>query len=378
MQNSLSPDSLSPGWAATGGLAERFRAIPDELWKHRGLFLLMPSVLTAAWVVLVAEVGVHPPVVLSIFARICVFQVCMTLVAVLAYAFVPDRARWVGQRSRTALFAMHTLLVVVAVIGGGEVALALFRSVGIHDMPKRSLIYGLGLVFGFLAQALVVLFDGLELRAQQGELREERALRQAERARLDALQSRTNPHFLFNSLNAIAGLIAVDPKRAERAVESLSEVMRYALDSTRVASVPLSDEVEAVGSYLALEGLRYGERLRSRVEVPDALGGLRVPPLCLQPLVENAVLHGVARREPGGEVIVSAERRGEQLLLRVEDDGPGPGSSSHSGTGTALRDLRERLALLFADRAGLRVERGARGGCSVELRLPASGAGARP
>jgi len=370
MQDSLSPE-LSPGWAAPplpGGLADRFRAVPDELWKHRGLFLLIPTMLTAAWLTLVARFGIQPAQVVSVFARICVFQVCITLAAALAYACVPIRARMWGQRSRTVLVAVHTGVVALAVVVGGETAIRLFALLGIRDLPDRTLIYGLGFVFGFLAEALIVLFDGLELRAQQ--LRE-RALRQAERARLDALQARTNPHFLFNSLNAIAELIGVDARRAERAVESLSEVMRYALESTRTTRVPLAAELAAIESYLSLEQLRYGSRLRMRIEVPEALATLLVPPLCLQPLVENAVLHGIAQREGGGWVAVSGERSADQLLLRVEDDGPGPGSSSHAGTGTALRDLRARIELLFAQRARLSLSGRPGGGCRAELRLPA-------
>ncbi len=366
---------LAPGWPVASdarGVAERFRAIPDELWKHRGLLVVIPAVLTAAWYVLLAQGGVGPRVAAATFARICVFAVCMALAGAVAGALLPLRLRALADRSRAALLAVQTVVVSVAVVAGGEAGMALFWLVGIADAPgqARTLVYGLGFIFGFLAQALTFLYDGMELRAQRGELRAERAGRDALAARLEALQARTNPHFLFNSLNAIAGLVAVDPERAERAIEALSEVMRYALESTATPFVPLEDELGAVRNHLLVEGLRYGERLRTKVDIEPGLGRVPVPPLSLQPVVENAVLHGIAPREAGGELAVSARREADQLVLRVEDDGPGPAHSPHAGTGTALRDLRSRLELLYAGRSELSVGAREGGGCRVELRIP--------
>jgi LytS/YehU family sensor histidine kinase len=135
--------------------------------------------------------------------------------------------------------------------------------------------------------------------------------------------------------------------------------------------VRLDQEIAAVRDHLELEKLRYGPRLRASLELAPELGALCVPPLCLQPVVENAILHGIAKREGGGSLAVSARREGDQLLLRVDDDGPGPEGSSHAGTGTALADLRDRLRLLYADAASLTVAPRPSGGCRVELRIPA-------
>jgi two-component system sensor histidine kinase AlgZ len=250
--------------------------------------------------------------------------------------------------------------------------MALLWLVGGADAPgqSRALVYGLGFMIGFLVQAVTFLIDGMELRAREGRMREELAKRDALQARLDALQARTHPHFLFNSLNGIAALISLDADRAEQAVETLSELMRYAIHSARERMVTLAAELKAVENYLSLERLRYGDRLRVRIEVAAGLQEFEIPPLCLQPIAENAVLHGIATREEGGELSIRAEAQKDFLLLSVEDDGSGPGASSHTGTGTAMVDLRARLELLYGGRARLSTGERAGGGYRVELTIP--------
>jgi LytS/YehU family sensor histidine kinase len=181
------------------------------------------------------------------------------------------------------------------------------------------------------------------------------------------------PHFLFNSLNAVASLIGEDPERAEAALEKLSDILRYALDASRQPFVPLEQELEAVAGYLELETLRFPDRLTAALHVEPGIGAVPVPPLFLQPLVENAVRHGIAPRREGGRLEVEIQRCEDELRVRVEDDGPGIGGSPHRGAGVALADLRKRLALLYGDRASLGVDRGALGGCRVTLRLPLRG-----
>jgi two-component system sensor histidine kinase AlgZ len=270
------------------------------------------------------------------------------------------------------LAAIHTVVTLTGVVVGAEIAMVLLWLVGTVEAPgqSRGLVYGLGFMIGFLVQAVTFLIDGMELRAREGKMREELAKRDALQARLDALQARTHPHFLFNSLNGIASLISLDAERAEQAIETLSELMRYAIHSARERMVSLAAELEAVESYLSLERLRYGDRLRVRIEVAPGLGDLQIPPLCLQPIAENAVLHGIATREEGGELTIQAEMQEDLLLLSVEDDGSGPGASSHTGTGTAMIDLRARLELLYGGRARLSSGERVGGGYRVELAIP--------
>src|SRR5262249_36959981 len=153
----------------------------------------------------------------------------------------------------------------------------------------------------------------------------------------------TNPHFLFNSLNTVAALIGEDPARAEQAVLRLASLFRYALDGSERLKVPLSAGIEAVTSYLEFEQLRFGERLRTAIEIAPGVGHIQVPALVLQPLVENAVTHGVASRRSGATVSIRASVDGVELHLVVEDDGPG--ESQHQGSRTAQSDLSARLRL---------------------------------
>lgn len=193
----------------------------------------------------------------------------------------------------------------------------------------------------------------------------------ADQAALDSLRRRLEPHFLFNALNAIRATIRRDPDRARELVADLADLYRYLLSHPDDA--PLRDEVAHAQAYLAIERARLGEdRLTLELDVPDALGRLRVPALSLQPLVENAVRHGVARREGKGVVRVHARQDERTLVVDVIDETAGdavPASSHDRGAGIALDTLRARLAKRFGAAASLSlslVERGA----TATLRVP--------
>jgi two-component system sensor histidine kinase AlgZ len=194
------------------------------------------------------------------------------------------------------------------------------------------------------------------------------------RAELSALQARTDPHFLFNSLNTVAALIPDDPALAETLLVKLASVFRYALDAGRRASVDLAEEVEAVTAYLEVEALRLGPRLRWTLDADPGVERVRVPPLILQPLVENAIRHGAGRRQGATEIAVSLRRRGDELALVVEDRGLDDAAVSPSiaGAGTALADLRARLALAYDGRARLDAS-ATPAGWRAEVVLPAGG-----
>jgi sensor histidine kinase YesM len=147
-------------------------------------------------------------------------------------------------------------------------------------------------------------------------------------------------------------------------------VFRYALSGSRTAWVRLEEELEAVRDYLEVERIRFGERLQVSVDVAPGTGDTLVPPLVLQPLVENAVLHGIGSRTSGGQVRIDVAQHIPGLVLRVEDDGPGPGRSTHRGAGTSLNNLRERLRLVYGGRASVETTERDGGGFSVTLRLP--------
>ena len=196
------------------------------------------------------------------------------------------------------------------------------------------------------------------------------------RAELQLLRSQLHPHFVLNVLHALLGLIRRDPAQAERALERLGELLRFGqwVHQTGSDWVPLSREWEFVTSYLELERVRLGDRLRVETHADAPALEVPVPPFALQPLVENAIVHAIAPRASGGRVDVSARRSGGRLILEVRDDGPGVseaeiGASPRMG----LRLLRERLAALYAGRALLSFDSPAGGGLRVRLELPDDG-----
>ena len=175
---------------------------------------------------------------------------------------------------------------------------------------------------------------------------DEKQLRLVE-AKLEALHARINPHFLFNSLNTVASLIADHPDRAERVVERLADAFRHVLDTSHRLLVPLSEEIAFADDLLTIHGARFEDSLEFKVEMEPGLSQVRVPSLLMQSLVENAVLHGVSSRGRGTVKVVARRDGEDHLAVEVWDDGIGPGESPHRGTGTGLADLKQRLQLLY-------------------------------
>jgi two-component system LytT family sensor kinase len=203
--------------------------------------------------------------------------------------------------------------------------------------------------------------------AEQSAASAARAAAEAGEAQLAALQAQMNPHFLFNALNTVAALVRTDPVAAESTVENLSDVLRLTLRRTEETVRTLGDEIDYLRAYLSIEKQRLGERLRIRWDVPEDLGPAELPPMTLQPLVENALRHGPGSRIEGGELRISAAARGGRLCLEVADDGPGFVRGYREGTG--LGNLRRRLSTLYGTQASLRVSTDA-AGARVTVALP--------
>ena len=163
-------------------------------------------------------------------------------------------------------------------------------------------------------------------------------------AELRALRAQINPHFLFNTLNAIASLIRSDPVAAEETTTRLADVFRYALNASDTGVARLGDELAFLRDYLAIERTRFGDRLRFEEHVEPGLDEAIVPSLLLQPIVENAVRHGISGRPEGGRVVLEARREGDQLRVAVSDDGRGFDTATDgAGSGFGLHSVRERL-----------------------------------
>ena len=194
----------------------------------------------------------------------------------------------------------------------------------------------------------------------------ERAL-EATQLALENLRSQLQPHFLFNTLQSISTLIHRDPAAANRMLTDLSDLLRLSLRSTASQEVPLRDELDFLARYLDIMRVRFGDRLVIRVDVSDDVMNALVPSLVLQPIVENAIRHGMADRPDVGHVAVTGRRSGDSLRLDVADDGPGL-PAALSGNGIGLANTRERLVRLYGGRGGLEMIEGQ--GLTVRLTIP--------
>ena len=292
--------------------------------------------------------------------------------------------RWLQRRPRDsiAIFALHVLgaLVFAAAwqLVDFVVAWALFGSDHATATFQQRVLWRA--MWGVFAYAALVFGFGSALharRAQRVAIAAARAEAALVRAELANISGKLNPHFLFNTLNSLLILTRKDPAAAEQALFRFSRMMRYVLDTTRSATdrVPLNDELDFVRDYLALESLRLGERLKVDWKIDPATLGDAIPPLTLQPLVENSIVHGIAPQVAGGTVSIESERRAnpDVLALTVRDDGAGcawPPPVAAKAGGVGLSALRRRFELDFEGSALLDVESAPGRGFRVEILIP--------
>ncbi len=199
---------------------------------------------------------------------------------------------------------------------------------------------------------------------------------------LDALRMQLNPHFLFNALNSVAELMEMDVKQAQKTLTRVSDLLRLSLRSAGSSTIPLWQEIELVELYLQIARVRYGQGLEVDIEVDSSAVDLPVPSFLLQPLVENALKHGLAPGHKDQCISVSARRDGDALELIVDDNGKGldglittsgrfmAARPSVDGLGIGLTNTRSRLTMLYGDRYAFRMSNQNAGGCRVEIRLP--------
>lgn len=207
----------------------------------------------------------------------------------------------------------------------------------------------------------------LRYQARLDETRDLQA--QLVEARLNVLRTQLNPHFLFNTLNAIATLVDTDPRGVRRMIARLGDLLRHTLEETDEQEIPLVRETELLRRYLDIMAVRFQGGLETKIEIDPAISDALVPNLILQPLVENAFRHGLSGMEKGGRVEVRARRDGDDVLLTVRDNGPGPGSNE---SGVGITNTRARLEQLYGDNQSfaLRAAGGESSGTVAEVRLP--------
>jgi sensor histidine kinase YesM len=221
---------------------------------------------------------------------------------------------------------------------------------------------------------ILVVLRGLESRRRlrDEQLRNAQLETQLAQSQLQALRMQLQPHFLFNTLNAISALTLADPLQARLMIARLSDFLRLTLEERHAPQVPLSRELEFLACYLGIQQVRFQDRLRMQIEADDDTLEASVPNLILQPLVENALRHGLQDKPGAGVLRVSAHRHGDHLHLRVDDDGLGlPPQGATEGIG--LGNTRSRLLMLFGDAAQLELSPIPGGGTRAEVRLPFAG-----
>ena len=202
------------------------------------------------------------------------------------------------------------------------------------------------------------------------EVRTSRLEVQLAQAQLEALKMQLHPHFLFNTLNAISALQTEDADAAQRMMARLADFLRLTLENSGVQEVTLKREVDFLSRYLEIERIRFPNRLTVRMDVDPATLDARVPNLILQPIVENAIRHGIAATAAPGRVEIGATKQAQSLLLRVRDTGPGLVGNGSSTEGIGLRNTRARLERLYGDTSDVSLENCAGGGLQVTIKIP--------
>jgi hypothetical protein len=280
-------------------------------------------------------------------------------------------------KRRARAIALHVTAGMTAGIAMGTISLTTHVLFGTGQSSPRGAVadilfwtpFGV-LFYGALASVGFALDSHRRLRER--ELFASRMEAQLVEAQLGALRMQLQPHFLFNAMNTVAMLIRQgDAQTAVRVLARLSDLLRQILDDARGQEVPIEEELDLLARYLEIEQLRFGDRLDVRISLADAARGALVPSFLLQPLVENAIRHGIARRASAGRIELDGRREDGVLVLRLRNDGPPlPDDWKPYGAGIGLRNTRARLDRLYGDAASLAVTDAPEGGVAVRIALP--------
>lgn len=331
--------------------------LPDFCAAATILVVLLVAELVA--IVLTLAAATAPGTFLTELAQVSLYVLWLAL---LSCAVLCRARRWVERLGKTrgfvVAFALLVLLCLVLAELAWQVTIRFGEAVIIDDTHRGFLLRNFAISAIVIALAMRYLYVASEWR---------RSIVLEAQARISALQALIRPHFLFNTMNTIASLVRSAPDSAERAVEDLSDLLRANLRSTE-DRVPFRDELEVAKIYERIEKLRLGDRLRVTWRVDDLPQNALIPSLTLQPLLENAIYHGVEQLADGGEVTVDGRRDGQLLSIRIRNprvDGQG----RDSGHRMALGNIRQRFELAYSGQAGVHIEDSA-DAYSVTLEFP--------
>jgi two-component system, LytTR family, sensor kinase len=280
--------------------------------------------------------------------------------------------QWIAVHFTASILFSPLYVAVISWLEAGEVSVQngsvltfsyLFGKLVVHYFVWDLILYWL-VVMGHLG------WSSYE-RHREHELEEAELKRQLVEARLDALRMQLNPHFLFNTLHTVSALIHANPEAADRVVARLSELLRLSLDHSRAQEVPLNQELAFLNRYLEIEEARFADRLRVERHIEDGLQNALVPCLILQPLVENAIRHGIEQREEQGRLAIRAQRNNGILELSVTDNGSGlPEDTGALREGIGLSNTRSRLRHLYGDDQRLELRSVPGGGLEARITIP--------
>jgi hypothetical protein len=378
----MSPLS-SPLWAHPLELFPVFRRWPPSLLRNLVYTALWSSLVGAALTLIVGFTGKAPP-----FSRLLGpvlltsntigFLIHGALVAL--HRIAPEahaRRSWAVRASQVLAIECCAVLgftVPNALLHGANPISALLRDGALVPM------FPMGLVTTGLTVAVLAANERRLTRENLAALQQQKVAEAGQllaEARLRALQAQIEPHFLYNTLANVVSLIGSEPDKARHMLERLIDFLRASLAASRAEQAIVGFELDLAAAYLDVLGVRMGARLRWRIEADEACRGLAIAPMLIQPLVENAVMHGIEPKVEGGEIVVSARCVGDHLCIEVMDDGAGLGTglgttAPRPGGGVGLSNLRERLRSLHGTGAQLQLLEHPSGGVISRLLLPPS------
>lgn len=355
----------------TTDAAPRKTGFPYQRLLADARYALLLNVLCALFITFVLSGG--QSFWLNLLASMCIGNIAFLLIDGIRLAC------W-GEQRRVPLLPFTALIIVSAAVAqvGGTMLFGWLANIDVPapvSMSPRNV--GMTVFTLAAAGAAILFFSGrekiarLQMEAAQEKARAESVARQVMQAQLQLLQAQIEPHMLFNTLANLQGLISFDPERAQLLLDQLIQYLRATLSSSRAGSTTLEQEFSLMQAYLGLMSTRMGARLRFTLDLPEALRDIKVPPMLLQPLVENAIQHGLEPKIEGGHIHVQASTDGGVLILTVADDGLGldhPGQTK--GTHLGVANIRERLRGMHGDAASLSLAANHPAGVVARLTLP--------
>ncbi len=287
-----------------------------------------------------------------------------------------DKKTGFTQKRRPVVIAYWSFIILIGALLGTVLGLTISSSLfaGSGSRFFRNNFFWF-LKFCIPATAIVVILELSYDRLKQtieNKVKENEALKHLQvRTQLMALQAKVNPHFLFNTLNTMLSLVHKSPEKLETMILNLSDIYRKVLQFPELESIPLKEELVLVREYLEIERIRLGERLTYNIEVEPGLENRPVPPLLLEPVVENAVIHGIAPLSRGGSISIEVAQKESSMVISVIDNGAGIGDRKlENSSGFGLYSIRERLRLLYRDRGSFRITAAPGGGTCVTMEVP--------